>query len=317
MLDLWNLRQPPNSFEAERDALSCIFISPELIHVSPLTKESFYTQYHKDIYEAILELKSEGKNIDVVNTIAKLVDSPYDPNDIYDVVSYAVTATSFQDRCDTLIELTNRRRFIKFAERIVACSVDTGKSYQELNEIYGSFSWELQSVTETKDLNPHTTFIKIFEEKKGFAITRTTGFSGIDTMLGGYRQGSLYIIWARPSMGKSTFALNMLLNLQEQGIRCAFFSTEMPVHEIHIRIMSNLSKIQSWLIEDWIHSIAEEVADKVTEKKLEHRLSHLRWLWHVREYGDTNCKGGFGGDKGYIYRLLATDMNKQESRKPQ
>lgn len=91
-------------------------------------------------------------------------------------------------------------------------------------------------------------------------LSDTTGYRGLDAILGGWRSGSVYILGARPSVGKSTMMLNFVL---KSPIKCCILSTEMPAHEIHIRMMSIISKVESYKIERAKKEVEQVVSDAI------------------------------------------------------
>jgi len=83
--------------------------------------------------------------------------------------------------------------------------------------------------------------------KNGGTVGISTGIKGLDNICGGLIDGSLYVVGARPSMGKSAFALNMAWNIAKQNIPVSFYSLEMSEDEIINRIIAREMKINSFM----------------------------------------------------------------------
>lgn len=258
-------QKTPHDLNAECNVLSCILLDESVLYGCTLSADCFFSEFYRDVFTAITALQSEWKAIDTLNLLAKLSQSPYLEEDIRALNGYAITTSWFEDRCALLVELANRRAFIGLADKIKTMAHDTDTDFWVLMSEYWQFNEKVKTSSETKTIIPIETFDDLFEKHHSVNISDTVWFAVIDKLIRGYRTGSLYIIWARPSMWKSTLAVNMLLKAIKYWTRCALFSTEMPAHEIHIRVMSLLSKIEPSHIEAWLSSVKERVADSITE----------------------------------------------------
>lgn len=262
MSNINGIRNIPSSVSEEVEALSCILMDNDLIYTSPLTVAHFYDSENALIYEKMLQLRETRSSIDIPN-LKRLLWVSVDEQKLYEIAGFAYTTSKFEERCENIMETYNRRIVISFCDNLKNKAYDTTSKFADTVEYYTRLTDSLYSVSKTQSMRPIDTFEAIFSRKQLIAVTETTWYASMDDIVRGYRAWSLVIIWARPSMWKSTFMLNLVINLQKQSIQTAIFSTEMPVHEIHVRVMSMLSKIESKYIEEWIQSVSQEVSDKV------------------------------------------------------
>lgn len=252
-----------SNYEAEQHVLSCIMIENYLVKICILDAKHFHSWKFATIYQAMKEIVDEGKPIDYATLSQKLEITN---DEYYDIYSTAYVTSWFDAYCDIVLENYNRRQIKKQAQNIIAYCEDTGYQFTELLALASKLT-NIETQEKTYDIKEGVieTYQNLFEKKQSIMIVDTTGLEDIDTLIGGYRAGSLYIVWARPSVGKSTLALNLILKLGKMWIPTALFSTEMPPQEIHIRMLSNVSGVHWWSIEQWDEKVAELVVDGVTE----------------------------------------------------
>ena len=91
----------------------------------------------------------------------------------------------------------------------------------------------------------------------------------------GYRKGTLVTIGARPSVGKSLFALNLAIKCIDQGVKCAYFSTEMLATEIQTRFLSHQSGASQRAIEERDPEATEDVLTAINKFSLSHSDCHI------------------------------------------
>ena len=112
---------------------------------------------------------------------------------------------------------------------------------------------------------------QIFGEKKDYL---KTGFRDVDILLSGVRNSDLIVVGGRPSMGKTSFIISIMLNLLAQNKKCLFFSLEMSVHSIVKRFISQIAKVPCWSIRnsDNIKTYESKIIDgldKISEFNIE------------------------------------------------
>jgi len=268
----------PSNYLAEKEFLACLFLEPGLINLTSISENFFIDRVNKKIFSFMKTANKEKKDITVA-TISDYSDS-IDSDYLRELASFVYTTSSFQQNERLIIENYNRRQIIRSCQDLVQLAKNKDYLIDQLLWKLSDATNNIETMENVKTLSPwiFETYQKLFEKKESVMITEDTGFSWLNTFIWGYRAGSLYVVGARPSVGKSTFMLNMLLNALKQDIKCCVFSLEMPAHEIHVRMMSNISQVDAWLIEK-----GEEVAQ---EKVIEAVMSH-DWYDKCNIYDDV------------------------------
>jgi replicative DNA helicase len=258
--------------DAERAVLGSLIDYPQCKkYVLSLEEDDFYLQVHKDIYKVITDLFFQGKaiNIHIVRDELRkrgIQDVVY----LWQVSDEDVPPDLVPQMIGILKEKTKSRRLVAKAQEIID---DIKKG--DPNEIAGRFLKEVSDIM--KDKHQVETFKNVM--KKGLSEINEsiknpsfikgvpTGFNDLDMLTGGFKGGEFIVIGARPSMGKTTFALNIAYNSASVGKNVLFFSLEMSKKQLHPRMFSMLSgiplgKINSGMLND-------EEAERITKSFLE------------------------------------------------
>lgn len=244
--------------DAQRNLLSCFFQDNVLLDLTTVRPE-FLVREFWDIMIEMKQMREKNKDVSAIAFSDKY-------ERIRDVASYAMTTREFETCQELIIEEHNRNKIKMICEKVAVLCQDDKKTATELATII-SDGLVLESKEEWDNLFPlaFDTFSKIFDKTESIYTMNTTWYGWLDTMLGWWRAGSLYILAARPWIGKSTLMLNMMLKIITSWINCCILSTEMPTKEIHIRAMSNIWGLESWKIENWMKNIEEELAAKIVD----------------------------------------------------
>jgi len=86
----------------------------------------------------MLELNEEKREIDIINMSDKIQETGYDIETVYDICSYAITASSFEEKCEKLIEYANRRKILKLSQDLMNKAQDIETDYSNVLQSYGS-----------------------------------------------------------------------------------------------------------------------------------------------------------------------------------
>ena len=249
----------PNNFEAEQSALCCMLIdgsaAEEMIPL--LSEEDFYNTKHKKIFSAIIELHKTGASIDMItvndmmikqksseaDTLAYLVDltailpSAANYTQYIKILNRDFTLRKLIDSCNKIIEeayvATDADQVVKLAEKLIY-SISKEHTRNDLQHIYDA----VVTLMERMDK---------MAKNKGELRGLMTGFQLLDQKTNGLQKGDLIILAARPSVGKTSFALNIVGNIADnpklKNKKIAFFSLEMPAVQLAQRIICNLSRV--------------------------------------------------------------------------
>ncbi len=279
-------RVPPNDPDAERAVLSSILLSQGVfdeVHdiVQP---EDFYGHQNRLIFEGIVELSRVNSPVDLVNVASWLRS-----RDRLEQVGGTVYLAELTDLTPAVANVQTYAKTVKQKARlrqlIATCQKFAAEGYGDCGEVQEFIDRAEQSVFELartqqgSAVRPlrdaiHGAFeILSAAAKRGEAITGVpSGFTELDKRCAGLHPGDLYIVAGRPGMGKTSFVLNLAVNVAQPrlvrsdegveveapGYGVAFFSLEMPREQLASRMLSSegrvdVSKIRSGQIhgEDW------------------------------------------------------------------
>ena len=264
---------PPQNLEAEASLLSAILIDNtallEILEV--LAPEDFYRSAHQRIFEAITDLFTRSEPVDLV-TLANMLKEKGTLEEIggaaflaklVDTAPMAVNATHY---AKIVHDKACVRRLIAKSNQIVQrCFEDRG-NVDELLDFAEQSVFEIAENKSRKSFHPIGSLIEKnidkLEERQGnrTLITGTpTGFTDLDYLTSGFQPSDLIILAARPSMGKTAFALNIARNTAvETQNAVALFSLEMSKEQLTMRMLCAEARVDSHRLrggflsnEDW------------------------------------------------------------------
>lgn len=252
MSDLFADRMPPQNMEAEQAVLGAVFLEPSsLITASEvLIPEDFYRNAHKIIFNIFLKLSDEGKAVDLVTVAEELAAS----KQLEDVggISYlselagsVPTAANIEYYARIVEEKSLLRRLIRTATTI---ATDGYTREDEVEELLGEAERSIMEVANRKNAGAFHNIkdvlvrtydnIELLHNRKGDITGIPTGFSELDRMTAGFQRNDLIIVAARPSVGKTAFALNIAQNVgTKAGENVAIFSLEMGAEQLVMRML--------------------------------------------------------------------------------
>lgn len=278
---------PPHSQEAEESLLGSLIIDPDALYrvADTLFPEHFYVAKNRQVYEVILSLHAQGITPDVVTLGDKLRDQSDDDWGAFlvDIVTRTPSSCRIVDYSRSIISRATRRRMIKTASKIATMAYDTTDDVQTQIDTAESLIFDIRGESggegAAKPRVYTTQFLDRFErlrEHDGRSLLGLpTGFIDLDKMTDGLQAPYLYILAARPSMGKSALALNISANLAlNHGKRIAFFSLEMSESQLINRILAGELRIDSrqvqkpWTLPENEIPRIYEMAGRISDSKL-------------------------------------------------
>ena len=263
----------PHDVEAEEAVLGSILIDGEcLTRLVPLLKEgAFYRERNQLCFDAALSLFQRDQAVDQVTLAGELARTEklvlaggmaY----LSHLVSITPTSVHAEDYAQVISRTSSMRRLIDAGNRIIdlgyADTEDleatmrqaedalftvrgTGqpRSFMPLKEIYDQYLQEQASAAADPEFS-------------GMPIM--SGFPDLDECLGGLQRADLVILGARPSMGKSSLAVNMAVNAAKSGQTCGVFSLEMTREQLAMRILASEAEIDSHRLRLGLYTHMEE-----------------------------------------------------------
>ena len=270
------------ALQAERAVLASAVVSGDAaaVAVEKLTPEHFQVDVNRRIFEAIRALYNDGKPIDAV-TIGTYIEDRggiYDVNYLLEMLEEAWVAINIDAYCRTLHDRFVRRRLLFACVGILGdiTAVDTS-----IEEIASEATTRLLTACDAadNDSRPFTATVRNALEQLTAARSSPsmlmglpTGFSDLDRILGGLRKGEMIVVAGRPSMGKTTFGLNMVRRLSVEGdYRGLVFSLEMSAEQLVFNLLAACGKVdgqkmrQGYLSQSEYDALIDDVASKVYE----------------------------------------------------
>ncbi|WP_343784002.1 replicative DNA helicase [Alkalibacillus silvisoli] len=245
-------RTPPHNIEAEQAVLGAIFLEPDAIVSASemLSPEDFYRISHKRIFEIMLRLMDKGEPIDLVTVTTALTDAEM-LNDVggvsylTDIANSVPTAANIDYYARIVEEKSTLRSIISAATGIVTRTFEENEEVTELLDHAEKTILDIsQDKSSGKFRNIKDVLINVYdnieqlhhhdEEVTGVA----TGFRDLDQITSGFQKNDMIIIAARPSVGKTAFALNIAQNVAiHSSENVALFSLEMGAEQLVSRML--------------------------------------------------------------------------------
>ncbi len=254
---------PPQNTEAEASLLGAVLIDTDAIVkiADTVSKEDFYEDRHKRIYEAVLQLYEKHSPIDVLTLSDQLrgtgfLDMVGGASYLTELTNFVPTAAHVEQYAEIVSQKSLRRRLIKSSQDIVGLGYDEAKNLQELIEEAETSLFEVskrhikQDVTSLETILSES-FDRLDElhKDKGKIRGVPTGFKDLDNILAGLQRSDLFILAARPSMGKTALALNIAHNVAvKSGLPVLMFSLEMSKEQLVDRMLAMESGVDAWAL---------------------------------------------------------------------
>lgn len=253
---------PPQNTEVEQSLLGCMLTDKDaIIAVSGwLLPEHFYDDRHVQIYSNILDLFNEGLPVDLI-TLADILKKQKKLSKVggraylADLTTMVATSANAEEYGQIIKESATRRGLIS-AARII-----TEMAYKESVGIDEVIDRSERQVFDVAQSGTRANFVHIKDllkdayeraeraDKDEAYLGISTGFKDLDELLGGFQKSDLVILAARPSVGKTALALDMMRHAAlVEGKTVAFFSLEMSKTQIMDRLLGMQSGIPFWEI---------------------------------------------------------------------
>jgi len=255
--------QPPQNIDAEASLLGAILIDTDAIVkiADAISVEDFYDPRHARIYEALVALYEKRASIDVLTLADQLkgtgfLDMVGGPAYLTELTNYVPTASHVEQYADIVAQKALRRRLIAASTDMVALGQDESKSLKELIEEAESRLFAVsqqhvkQSVVSLENILAES-FERLDDLHKDKAKLRgiPTGYKDLDNMLAGLQRSDLFIIAARPAMGKTAFVLNLAHKVATQAKEpVLIFSLEMSKEQLVDRLLAMESGVDAWAL---------------------------------------------------------------------
>lgn len=254
-------RVPPQDIESEQALLGAIMLKPsgvdEIIDV--ITPSSFYVDKHRIIFEAVIDLSEKNEPIDLLSLSTKLkerkvLDKIGGASYLSEMAEMVPSAANLKYYASIVEKKSALRNLITSAEEVLEMG------YEEDEDIDEIFDKAEKKIFNIKNVSLKQTFISL-KESLGEAWERLdmlhkskeavrgvqTGFPDLDAKLAGFQKSDLIILAARPSMGKTTLALDIARQTATKyGNAVGVFSLEMSTQQLVDRMLASEARVDSW-----------------------------------------------------------------------
>ena len=222
-------------------------ITHEIIHKLPT--EAFYDLTNKTMYAKALELSRQGKIVDI-QTMSQHLGESVDLSYIAEIASDYVTEELVPQDVDLLIDLQLRREMLSLPG-ITNKAYSEGNDAQEvLSELHNKLD-NIGNVTNDATKGFGDILTECVEQhdnardNMGSLSGISSGYRSLDKLNNGWNEGELIVLAGRPAMGKTTLALNFMLEAINRGKKVAMFSMEMTTKELGQKVMSIMTGIET------------------------------------------------------------------------
>jgi replicative DNA helicase len=255
-------RLPPHSIECEQGVLGCALLDPNqcigecIEKLKDDGKEAFYDLRHQTIYEMLAEMFNTRQAIDVITVQQRLKDKQ-----LLEQVGGIAYLSQLQDAVPSAANLSYyldhvREKFL-LRKMIQTCTEVVGRVYDyegEVDALLDEVERDVLRISEsraqgsaltTKDLvNKAIGTIENFFSRKGTLTGLATGFTDLDRITDGLHGSEMIVVAARPSMGKTSLAMNIVEHVVlEDKLPVAVFSLEMSAEALVLRMMCSIARV--------------------------------------------------------------------------
>lgn len=252
--------QPPHNIEAEQSVLGAIFLDSDVFDlVSAIIEESdFYSERNRKIYSAMHTLHGKGTPIDLVTISTELSDQGCleevgGINHLTELASSVPSAANVEYYATIVKEKSLLRRLIKTTSKIMAAAYESSDDVETILYQAEKSILDISKSNDAKDFKHiEDVLIDVYQKIEDLHYSKKevtglpTGFVDLDRITLGFQKSDLIIIAARPSVGKTAFALNIA---QQIAVRTkenvAIFSLEMSAEQLVMRMLSAEGNIES------------------------------------------------------------------------
>lgn len=246
--------QPPHSVEAEQALLAACLTCPEVIaEIDWLTPDDFYQRDHQLVFSALINLAAKSVPVDPLTVGDQLAeidrDGQVDRSYLAELAVSSRGGANAKHYASTIRSRAMRRKMIAIGHQISRIGYEQDSAAEGINEaqdlimsLSGRASTDgPKSITDV--LRKTVSDIDSRFHRKGALVGLSTGFNDLDSVTAGFQPGQMIVVAGRPSMGKTTFAMNIVEHNMMQGKFCLVFNLEMTSTNLVMKSLSSLGEI--------------------------------------------------------------------------
>ena len=255
-------RMPPRDIDAERAVLGAIIMNPRVMSdaidiLNGEPRDLFFDPAHQVIYGAMVELFNTKRAIDRVTLMSEIgqskeMDAVHNEAYITELVGAVPTSANIEYYSRIVLEKSLRRKLIDVCAGLTQDAYDEDVGVVDLLDSAEKGVFALNEQQQTSRIYSLRDIVKdnvdrIWEQiQSGGGITGIpTGFEQMDLKLSGLQRSDMIVIAARPSVGKTAFALNIAANVARKGLAVLVFSLEMAKEQLVQRLLCMVGRVDS------------------------------------------------------------------------
>ncbi len=256
-------RVPPQDLEAEQSVLGAMMLSSEAIRlVIPICKaEDFYREAHRKLYQAIVALDDRKEPVDIITLSNELkrmgeFETIGGVSALTSLIERVPTSANAEYYANIVKEKSSSRKLIAAATQVVSDAYEDSMPVKELLDNAEHRIFEATELRESKDFSSikdlignSYEYVNNLSDQKMHITGVPTGFYDLDDLTAGLQPAEMIVVGARPSMGKTSLALNiaqhacMGTNQLKKKIPVGFFSVEMTAKQLALRLLCSVARI--------------------------------------------------------------------------
>ena len=251
-------RQPPHDLDAEAAVLGGLLIDGDALHrVLPLIKaEDFHRARNQFCFDACVSVSQRGEAIDQITVARELQRRdrleevgglPY----LGQLIADTPTSVNVEHYAGIVADTAAKRRIIAAGNRIAEIGFEDSDDAEDTMRQAVDVLFSVQPANTERGFIPLGSVLNVYLQGDIGDATLTdapplqSGYSDLDSLLGGMQRSDMLIVGARPGLGKSSLALNICVNAAKSGQVCGIFSLEMSREQVAMRILVAESGVDS------------------------------------------------------------------------
>ena len=248
----------PHNFEAEQSVLCCLLIDGNASskYIGKIPEEAFYNDKHRKIYQTMRMLNDMSQSIDVITVSDQMIKNGAGDEKTLEYLTDLTNLLPSAANCSNYVKILHRDMILR--KIIEKCNIIIEDAYTSTNEdetlrlaekeIYGISNELSKSGLEpiSKAATDLIERLNLLSKDKFAFRGLPTGFPHFDKITNGLQKGDLIILAARPSVGKTAFALNIINNIlkrKDNPKTIAVYSLEMPAVQLAQRMLCDLANV--------------------------------------------------------------------------
>ena len=256
-----DLRIPPQSLEAEKALLGSIMIRPEVIHevIDIVNERAFYSDRHRLIWLIMLELNGNASPIDLLSVSARLKEKNLlEQTGGMSYLTELIHEVPSSSNAKYYADMVHKKRIMR--DLIIASEQISELGFNEAGDLEETLDQAEKSIFQVTNFTGSHKFVELkntlmeawdrldhLHKTTGQLRGVPTGFKDLDSKLAGFQKSDLIILAARPSMGKTSLALDIARKAAtEHNVPVGIFSLEMSSQQLVDRLLSAESQVDAW-----------------------------------------------------------------------